>query len=183
MPDQDRDLLARLRSGDHGAFEAIFRAHYGPVCNFALGYVHAREEAEEIGQSVFLALWSRREDLDIRGQLRSYLLSAARNQALNRSARARLEQRWYDRAASEEEPIASDPPADRAIESAQVSQRVRAAIDELPPGCRRVLQLRWDEQLSHYEIAEILGISTKGVESQLARAKRILRDKLTDIVE
>jgi RNA polymerase sigma-70 factor (ECF subfamily) len=183
MPDQDRDLLARLRSGDHGAFEAIFRAHYAPVCNFALGYVHAREEAEEIGQSVFLSLWSRREDLEIRGRLRAYLLIAARNQALNRSARARLEQRWYDRAGSEDEPTSSEPLPDRAIESAQISQRVRAAIDALPPGCRRVLQLRWDEQLSHYEIAEILGISTKGVEGQLARAKRILRETLADIVE
>lgn len=181
----ERDLLARLRAGDHSAFEAVFRAHYAAVCSFAHGYVRAREEAEEIGQSVFLALWSRREDLTIRGQLRSYLLTAARNQALNRSARARVEQRWYDSAAADptEAAVSTPPQPDQAAESAQTAELVRRAIDGLPPGCRRVLQLRWDEHLSAYEIADILGISVKGVENQLARAKRLLRRDLADLVE
>jgi RNA polymerase sigma-70 factor (ECF subfamily) len=182
---KERDLLTRLRAGDHSAFEAIFRAHYPAVCSFAHGYLRARDEAEEVGQAVFVALWSRREELDIRGQLRSYLLTAARNQALNRSARARVEQRWYDGSMADptEEAASTTPQPDRAIESAQTSERVRGAIESLPPGCRRVLQLRWDEQLSHYEIAEILGISVKGVENQLARAKRLLRRELSDLVE
>lgn len=184
MPDE-RDLLARLRAGDHSAYEALFRAHYPAVCTFAYGYVRSREESEEIAQSVFVALWSRREELDLRGQLRSYLLTAARNQALNRSARARVEQRWYERAALDptDGAISATPRPDGAVESADTAERVRRAIAELPPGCKRVLQLRWDEQLSHYEIAEILGISVKGVEKQMARAKRILRESLSDLVE
>ena len=58
------------------------------------------------------------------------------------------------------------------------TRRVRAAIGHLPERCRLVMQLRWQEQLSHSDIASVMGISLKGVEIQLARGLRALRERL-----
>jgi DNA-directed RNA polymerase specialized sigma24 family protein len=43
--------------------------------------------------------------------------------------------------------------------------------------------MRWSEQLTYGEIAEVLGISLKGVENQLARARKTLRQRLGDVIE
>jgi RNA polymerase sigma-70 factor (ECF subfamily) len=181
LQDAERDQLARLRAGDHAAFELLFRTHYSAVAGFAYSYVQARDQAEEIAQTVFIALWDRRDKLDIKQTLRAYLLASVRNQALNRSARARVEQRWYESTLHDTEQYDVQP-ADEALIAAELTEQVRAAIAELPPGCRRVLQLRWYDQLSHAEIADVLSISVKGVENQLARAKRLLRERLADLV-
>src|SRR5687768_9073881 len=121
------------------SFESLFREHYGRLCSFAYGYTHSAADAEEVVQSAFLALWSNRERIDVHTSLRAYLFASVRNHALNRSARARLEQRWYDEeaAAQSKEPASTEPTADRKLESAEVKQRVQAAIAELPPGCQR----------------------------------------------
>ena len=60
--------------------------------------------------------------------------------------------------------------------------RIEHALTGLPDGCRRVLQLRWQDGLSYAEIAEALGISVKGVENQLSRARKNLRQRLGDLI-
>ena len=59
----DADLLARLRGGDHAAFDAIFRQWYEPVVRSANRVLHDPGVAEELSQDVFLELWRRRETL------------------------------------------------------------------------------------------------------------------------
>lgn len=165
---------------DERSFEALFRGSYAALCSFAHGYVHSREDAEEIVQSVFLKVWSKRDQLEAATSIRAYLFASVRNEALNRSARARLEQRWYEQAATDD--LDPNPTADAALQSSEVTARVRAAIDALPPGAKRVLTLRWEQQLSYAEIAEALGISIKGVENQLSRARQLLRNQLQDLI-
>jgi RNA polymerase sigma-70 factor, ECF subfamily len=180
----DNELTADLRAGKDAAYELAFRAYHARLCGFAYGYLQNRADAEEVVQDLFLALWEKREHLDVRTSLKSYLFTAVRNRVLNRSARARLEQNYYDqieRAGMESE--TETPAADDELASAQIATRVQAALAELPPGCRRVLVLRWQEDLSYAEIAEALGISVKGVENQLARARKALRQRLGFLID
>ncbi len=183
-PTTDTELIAGLRAGDVRAYEAVFRGYHARLCAFAFGYLGRREDADELVQDLFLALWQKREQLVIRSSLRAYLFSAIRNRVLNRSARARLEQRWLQEAGSADpDPVDPALPADEALQAAELVTRVQVAIETLPSGCRRVLELRWLEQLSYAEIAEVLGISSKGVENQLARARKTLRTRLADLVQ
>ncbi|MGH7468601.1 MAG: RNA polymerase sigma factor [Longimicrobiales bacterium] len=167
----ETELLARLRAGDAHAYETIFRAYHARLCAFAFGYLQNHADADEVVQDFFLRLWQKREQLTIYSSLRAYLFAAVRNRVLNRSARARLEQRWLEEAGSDD-PDVPDPavPIVDLVHEAEIAARVMAAIAQLPAGCRRVLVLRWQEQLGYAEIAEALGISVKGVENQLARA-------------
>jgi RNA polymerase sigma-70 factor (ECF subfamily) len=66
---------------------------------------------------------------------------------------------------------------DDLLDDAERRDRLRAALEALPERCRLVMQLRWEEQLTHAEISDVLGITVKGVERQLARGLRALRDR------
>ncbi|WP_396221919.1 RNA polymerase sigma factor, partial [Gemmatimonas sp.] len=69
----DADLLARLRGGDHAAFDAIFRQWYEPVVRSANRVLHDPGVAEELSQDIFLELWRRRESLAPDSSVAGYL--------------------------------------------------------------------------------------------------------------
>ncbi|GLC27142.1 RNA polymerase sigma-70 factor [Roseisolibacter agri] len=177
------DAVARARAGDEAAFAALFHAHYAALCSFAVRYVHERALAEELVQELFAALWERRERFALRGggaSARAYLFAAVRNRALNLRARHAVERDWADAEGRADEITLhpSPPSADAALEQAELHARLNAAMASLPERCRLVMQLRWREQLSYADIATVMGISTKGVENQLARGLRALRGLL-----
>ena len=175
------DVVARVRAGDERAFERLFRAHYDGLCGFVIRYVHQRALAEELVQDLFAALWARRESWEVRGgsgSVRAYLFAAARNRALNLRARRAVERDWEAAETDVRELHRAPPRADDALEAAELHARLDAAIESLPERCRLVMQLRWRDQLSYAEIAEVMGISTKGVENQLSRGLKALRETL-----
>ena len=175
--------IARIRAGDEAAFEALFHAYFAPLCDFAERYVGAPDVAEELVQTLFFDLWTQRAAWAPRGSARAYLFGAVRNRALNHLRHRRVEERWRAasvRAASVREGHLGAAPADAAdeIEAAELRTALARAVARLPERARLVVVLRWQHQLRHAEIAEVLGISVKGVENQLARALRALRTHL-----
>ncbi len=175
-------LLPLVRAGDERAFEAIFREYYAALCGLVTTMTQSRDLAEEIVQNVFLRIWATRTRWEVRGSVRSYLFGAVRNEALNHLKRDRLERQWVEDAREDEEvPLhGSIPSPDAVLDGAELSDAVRRAVEQLPPRARMAVQLRWQGQLRHAEIAEIMGISVKGVENQLGRALEALRRMLGD---
>lgn len=174
------DLLARLRLGDVTAFERLFRATHAPLVAFATRLVGDDARAAEVVQDVFAELWEHRGTLDVHGSPRGYLFGAVRNRALNVRRRDVREHAWRDGAAHDPArsvhlPIATP---DEALEETELRTRLHAAIDALPERCALAMHLRWREGLSYAEVADALGISVKGVEHQLARGLRALREVL-----
>ena len=171
------DVAVRVRAGDERALETLFRAYFAPLCEFAVRYVREPALAEEVVQDLFADLWARRADWQLRGSVRAYLFGAVRNRALNLRKRQATERDWVeDETVTEIRSLHREPDrADEAIERDELRSRVNAAVESLPERCRLVMHLRWREQMSHAEIAGIMGISVKGVEMQLARGLRALR--------
>ncbi len=166
--------MARIRAGDHDAFNATFRAHY-PLLRSVAGRLATPDQADEIVQDVFLSLWERRSLLHVQGALRPYLLSAIRFASASRVRR--------DQVARRHQPTVLElhqrpQPADEAMLSEERTQMVRAAVDRLPPRCREVFELVRLEGLSYADTAAALGISPKTVDAQLGKALRRLRDDL-----
>jgi RNA polymerase sigma-70 factor, ECF subfamily len=172
----DADLLARLRGGDHAAFDAIFRQWYEPVVRSANRVLHDPGVAEELSQDIFLELWRRRESLAPDSSVAGYLLQAVRNRALNHLRHLQVQRKSavYVEALSE--------PAEHADVEAQASEvrdAIRDAIAALPPRTREVFLLSRERNLRYVEIAEQLGVSVKAVEANMSRALRQLREKLS----
>lgn len=178
--ERPEEIAARVRAGDAGALEALFRQHYSALCDFAVRYVREDALAEELVQDLFADLWARRTEWQVRGSVRAYLFGAVRNRALNLRKRQAVEQDWArDEALGEVRSLHPAPErADDALERRELRARVRAAVESLPERCRLVMHLRWREQMRHAEIASVMGISVKGVEMQLSRGLKAIRERL-----
>jgi RNA polymerase sigma-70 factor (ECF subfamily) len=178
----DHVLFERIRASDEAAFAQMFSAYYPALCRFTSSFVWSSEVAKELVQDVFFRIWEQRDALQIRGSLRAYLFGAARNHAVNFLKHERVGNRIFETATAEHRVLAIgrgfDSP-DEALYHGELVAAFETAVDNLPERQRTILVLRWHHQLTHAEIAEALGISVKGVETQLGRAIKTLRAQLT----
>jgi len=172
----DSDLLARLRDGDHAAFDTIFREWYPPVVRAANRILHEPGVAEELAQDVFLELWRRRESLPDGSSIPGYLLQAARNRALNHLRHLQVRRKTQVFVEALVEPAEH---ADADTQAAELEVAIRDAIAELPPRTREVFLMSRERNLRYSEIAEQLGVTVKAVEANMSRALRQLREKLS----
>lgn len=172
----DRALLERIKSGDQAAFDSIFRAQYAHLVSFAQSMLRDRAAAEDVAQDVMLELWRRREEIVINESLRAYLLRATRNRALNQLRHANVAKRAEPQLVGEESVHATG--ASQVI-AGELRAALAAAVAELPPACREVFELSRGRGLRYAEIAATLGISVKTVESQMGKALRHLRARLS----
>src|SRR2546427_10321020 len=113
--------VASLHPDDpRAAFEALMRAHYGRLCNFAYGLLHSRDVAEDIVQDVFARLWNQRDELEVRDPLAS-LYQAVRNRVVSHRRRQGVQEGWRRSVtAVADEPPREDGPA-AAVEAADLA--------------------------------------------------------------
>jgi RNA polymerase sigma-70 factor (ECF subfamily) len=171
----ERDLQARIRAGDEGAFDSVFRAHYAHLVRMGESIVRERALAEEIAQEVMLELWRRRESLQVEQSFRAYLIRSTRNRALNHIRHQRVVAREAEVAALES-PMS--PSAEDVVLGLELERAVRGAIDGLPVNSREVFLLSREQGLKYAEIALVLEISVKTVEKRMGQALSELRDRL-----
>lgn len=170
--------FAPIAAGDRRAFEEVFRAHYRPLCAFAVHYVKDGDKAEDVVQDLFFRLWQDREKTSITTSLKSYLFTSVRNRCLN----ATKVQNKVRSLNEDEEDHVDDRDHRSEDEHAERSARVNAAIEGLPEERRKVFKLSRHEGLKYHEIAERLGISIKTVENQMGKALKTLREDLSDLM-
>jgi len=163
------------------SFEDLYCHHYAGLVAFARGYVDDFSAAEDVVQDVFLAVWRRWDELELRGKIRTYLYSAVRNAALDRLKHADGVLRHRTKAT-----IALTPgprPADEAVRHHELASAIEAAVQQLPERSREAFVMSRDGGLTYAEIAEVLGVSVKAVEASISRALRSLRHHLAPFLE
>lgn len=162
-----------MTADERASFERTFRLHYAELCDFAAYYLGSAEEAEEVVQDVFFAIWLRRTDLETRVSMRSYLYGAVRNHALQKTGHAAVVRRHAENESADPPP--RDPGHDEVLESDESALELRGAIESLPPRTRLAMELRWLRQMSYAEVAEVMRISVKGVEKLVTEGMHRLR--------
>ena len=180
----ERELLARLKAGDRGAFAEMIEQNSPQIYNLALRMMEDPSEAEEILQETFLQ--AVRHIGNFRGQSKigTWLYRIATNQALMRLRRKRPISVPLNGSEDDEYPIInlvsdwSNRPESDFLNS-EARDEMRDAILALPDRLRVVFVLRDIEGLTTAETAEILDLSISAVKSRLLRARLKLRDKLS----
>jgi RNA polymerase sigma-70 factor (ECF subfamily) len=157
-------------------FGALFRQFYPELCNFVVQYVRSRAVAEELVQDLFLRLWERRMDWKAELPSRSYLYQAVRNRALDHLKHERVVDRGVRPSLYSGD--AAQPAVDEELAGQSLEAALRVAIEQLPDRTRQVFVLSRGHGLSYAQIADALDVSVKTVEAQMARAFRLLRDRL-----
>jgi RNA polymerase sigma-70 factor (ECF subfamily) len=179
--DIERTWLDAIRQGDVRAFELLFRSAGPKLIRFARLYVSEDDDAEDIVHAVFCWLWERRLTLPRPRSVRSYLLAAVRNRALNvvRSRRSDLAFRArVAQAAHADDGATSAPSPESELAARDIEHALRDALRQMPPRCRDVYVLLRDHGLTYHDVADALGIAPKTVEFHMSRALDMLRQRL-----
>ncbi|MCG2613422.1 RNA polymerase sigma-70 factor [Terrimonas sp. NA20] len=169
-----KSLQQQIEGGSQQAFSGLFRLLYPRLLSFALQYVHVKEIAEEITNDVFIKLWNRKEHLDEVNNISTYLFVSVKNLSLNYLKRySHLHVAVEDNEGDASLINLDDP--EQQLEWKEMSFQLTQAIDSLPDQCRTVFKLIKEDGFRYKEVAEILGISPRTVETQLFRAMKKLQ--------
>ncbi len=176
----DATLMQQLLRRDVGAFEELYERHSRIVYSLVLRILRQGPTAEEVVQDVFLQLWRNSSQYDVRRPLVPWLLTLARNRALDH-LRLKSERQRRREEQTEEFPqiAAAAPEYERALDEKRRAERVRALIGSLPPAQKKAIELAYFEGLSHSEIAaslhEPLGTVKSWIRNGLLRLKEGLQ--------
>jgi RNA polymerase sigma-70 factor, ECF subfamily len=175
-------LVRRSRSGDVSAFSELVEAHQALVFGTALRLVRDREEAAEVSNRTFFKAYRSLADYDPNRPFRPWLLRIAANEALN-ALRGRTRQAAHavtgEAAEIELEQAPGGPDPAEVAPRHEQTDAVRAAVERLPDSMRLVTVLRYFDDLSYAEIAEVTGQTVNAVGVTLLRARDRLRHELT----
>jgi len=173
----DEELWERVTAGDEGAFAEIYNRYWKKLLTVAIHKCGGDiEEAEEIVQDIFVALWSRRTGLELTSSLGKYLAAAVKYRVIKCLARRAIRRRYE----AENSHVFSltDHSTQHWLEFEEVKDRLEALVTALPEKCQLVYRLSRESGYSQKEIAGELGISEKTVEAHLGKALKSLRDGL-----
>jgi RNA polymerase sigma-70 factor (family 1) len=167
------NLFKRVVEDDYTAFEKIFKRTHKMLCAYSRKVVKSREMAEEIVDDVFFGLWSNRKKIQITSSFEGYLSTAIRNRSLDWLRKFKHQKSTELQNAGVL--ICGQSIAHETLIFHELQEQVEAAIQELPRQCRTIFLMSRDQDLKYKEIAEILNISIKTVDTQMGRALKHLR--------
>lgn len=174
--------LKQAQAGDYDAFERLYAVLEASITRFVRRLVGANQEAEDIVQDTFLALFMHLSNVESIDHMRPYVYRIARNNCYD------CLRRWQRR---EEVSIDADDrpdgyrvsfdlkdkstPPDEVAHWLLLNLEVREAIDRLPQKQRQALILYTEANLSYAEIADVMEVSIGTVKSRIFHAKKTLR--------
>ena len=179
----ERDLIQRCLAGDASAFEPLVERYQQRVWRLAYQLLHDREEAWDCAQEAFVRAFH--SLASFRGQSAFYTwlfritvnVATDRQRARGAQARAFGAERLPEEEWKRTMPDLGARPDQAAVQSEQ-RERIRQALDALPPKARTIIMLSDVEGLSYREIAEVLGCPIGTVMSRLHNARKRLKTLL-----
>jgi len=174
----DVELLRQVASGDEGAFDELYVLYGAVVYNFLLRLVNEPPIAEELLQEVFLAVWQGADRFRAEAKVKTWLLRIAHHKAVSWLRRHRPAS-----SLDEATDIAEDDHIDERLARAWQADRVRAALSELSPRHRAVIELAFVHDLAYADIARIVGCPVGTVKSRMSYALRHLTAVLSHQVD
>ncbi len=179
--------LSNTKDTLHGStFEQIYNENVKLVYNLCLQYVHNLEDAEEITQDVFLSVHDSMHKFGFQSKISTWIYRIAINKSLDFIKAKNTKKRFAfiyrlfnDNNEIQYEQSHFDHPG-VVMENREEITKIFKVIDRLPPNQRTALILNKIEKKSHSEIAEIMQLSSKAVESLIQRGKSNLQSKLKE---
>ncbi len=152
-------------------FSTQFHIYYRPLCLYALRLLGNTDEAEDVVQDTFAALWEKRDTLHQISSVKSYLYTAVRNNCLMKLRTKK------DFESVEEFQLVDENTLEEEVSRAELEARLWKMIDGLPERQREVFLMAKRDGMAYKEIAEKTGLSVKTVENHVTRALKSLRHK------
>ncbi|HEY3247447.1 MAG TPA: RNA polymerase sigma factor [bacterium] len=181
MDAEDRALIEAFKGGEESAFTALVIKYREAVYRIARRMLRSHEDASDVTQEVFIRVHRSLPRFEARSALKTWLYRITVNLALDRSARGSRyvlsglrELEW--------EPSSDHDPAATAV-GRELGRVIQAAVDDLPPRQRAMIQLRLYQDLPYADIARIMGCAEGTVKATMFAAMAKLRKALAPYVE
>ncbi len=168
----DDELVERSRRGDEAAFSALVTRHKAAVFSFLRHALSSREDAEDLTQETFVHAYLSLPRFRGEPNFSTWLLAIAHHC---------LKSHWRTRRVTEnlDDALLNDV---ESLPDVALCLDVRRAVAALPLPYRQVVILRYVHNLSYKDIADVLGISAAAAEVRAHRAREMLRQRLSDVV-
>ena len=172
----EHEVRDRVVAGDDTALREVYDQFSSFVYGLAARVIGDTRAAEDVSQDVFVAFWERPDVFDPeRGSLRTWLGTLTHRRAVDHVRREEARRRRAERAASRAVP---EPDVEEMATALLTAERVRAALELLPPDQRRAIQLAYFGGKTYRQVAETLGIPEGTAKSRLRLALRRIADAL-----
>lgn len=172
------ELAKAIGNSDEEAFGMLFNGYSDNIYRFLLFRIKNPDVSEDLLQEVFLRVWKNRKSLDQHLSLKSYLFTIATNLATNHFNRTLMTQRKE----AELQVQKSDSRTPQSLfENQELHERLAAAIANLSEKNRITFMMCRYEGRSYKEVAELLNISVKTVESRMTQSLKELRAQLKNL--
>jgi RNA polymerase sigma-70 factor (family 1) len=166
-------LQQQIGKSSQKGFKDLYYLFFARLFNFAILYVHKKEIAEELVNDIMVKVWNKRQTITDIQNLETYLFVAIRNHAFNYLSTYSNYHIAIEPEGNQAKVINLNDPQ-KELEWKEISFQLNKTIDKLPDQCRTVFKLIREEGFKYKEVAEILNISPRTVETQLFRATKKL---------
>lgn len=177
----DEQIITQIKLGDVSTFNSLFNSVYIQLYIHCRKFISDPEEAKDLLQNVFLHFWEKRDSIDIHTSLNAYLYKSVQNECLNhlRTLKTIYTTENKDSDVNKDEIIENTNPFSE-LTVLEIEQITENTIEELPDQCKSIFKLSRVNGLRNQEIADLLDISIRTVETQIYRALKILKNRLKD---
>jgi len=170
-------ILEKLQSGDERFYKSVFYEYYAALTYFANKYVNDLDVSREIVQDLFVKLYERRYSLKIESSFKSYLYKAVFNSCINHINKIAVREHHHQQIKyqDEEKYVFSEDD----LNLSELEHKIYQEIECLPLQCRKIFKMNRFDGMTNADIAEKLNLSKRTVETQISKALKILRHKLS----
>lgn len=175
---EERELVARFKSGDQAAFAQLVRLYQKRVYAVAFRMVRDKEEAKDLTQEVFIKMHKALEGYRGEASVFTWAYRTTVNLAINHLRRKKIIS-WVPLLEAENKP--EEPKEGLSeLENERLKAAIAEAVKKLPPKQRAIFILRHYDELSNEEIAQIVGKSVGAVKANYFQALQKMKKYLAD---
>jgi len=178
--DTDEELMLAVCDGDQSAYQILVKRHLTAISHYAFRLLGNQRDTEDISQEVFLRLWTHAAKWQPKkAKLSTWLHRIAHNLCVDfmrKHGRTILDEEPTELEKNDEDYDSNEP----ELDANDRAQSLNSALNSLPESQRSALMLCHYAGFSNKEAAAIMNVSVKALESNIARARRKLRDLLEE---
>ena len=173
------DLLKGLKKGKVKALELMYKSYWEVLYDDALIRTQNEDVAKDIVQEIFISVWEKRGNLNIKDSIEGYLHQAVKYRVINFFRNELTAGSHYQEM---QHHTIAQPSPDQQLMAKELQGQLNDAIARLPEKMRLIFMLSRTEQKSIDEISVELSLSKQTIKNQLSIATRVLKEKFSYLV-